>query len=194
MWLRLPHPFPCRTCRTGALVVGWAADRYGQRGETFGLISRGLTRLFERDLQRGSAVESASFVVGYRAAQCALPHRAPCPRYTADHAHHVRRRSVTCWGCRAARSDRPATSRWRCWPPPPSRSSAPSAVWNEPNLRWSHVWNTVLFVCACLFVVVQPVFTPLPRSVPRRTSLRRPLLPVTVCYCLLLSVTVCYCV
>ncbi len=48
-----------------ALAAGWGVDRYGNRGEQGELISRGLTRLFERDLERESAVESASFLIGY---------------------------------------------------------------------------------------------------------------------------------
>lgn len=48
-----------------ALAAGWAFDRYARAGETFGLIGRGLTRLFSRDLQRECAVESASFLLGY---------------------------------------------------------------------------------------------------------------------------------
>ena len=48
-----------------ALGLGWAFDRYARSGELFALIGRGLTRLFQRDLQRECAVESASFLVGY---------------------------------------------------------------------------------------------------------------------------------
>ena len=48
-----------------SLSLGWAFDRYARSGETFGLISRGLTRLFSRDLQRECTVESASFLLGY---------------------------------------------------------------------------------------------------------------------------------
>ena len=48
-----------------ALAAGWAFDRYARSGEIFGLIGRGLTRLFQRDLQRECAVESASFLLGY---------------------------------------------------------------------------------------------------------------------------------
>jgi len=43
----------------------WAVDRYTQGGEYVALISRGLSRLFERDLARESTVESASFLTGY---------------------------------------------------------------------------------------------------------------------------------
>ena len=41
------------------------ARRYTQRGEFGDAISRGLSRVFERDLQREVTVESASFLVGY---------------------------------------------------------------------------------------------------------------------------------
>jgi hypothetical protein len=50
-----------------AVLLGgaWGADRYARSGELFGLIGRGSTRLFSRDLIRESAVESASFLLGY---------------------------------------------------------------------------------------------------------------------------------
>ena len=53
----------------GLLIAGlaafWAFDRYTQQSSTFALLSRGLARLFQRDLQRECAVESASFLLGY---------------------------------------------------------------------------------------------------------------------------------
>lgn len=50
-----------------AVLLGgaWGADRYARSGELFGLIGRGWMRLFSRDLIRESAVESASFLLGY---------------------------------------------------------------------------------------------------------------------------------
>jgi hypothetical protein len=50
-----------------AVLLGgaWGADRYARSGELFGLIGRGSMRLFSRDLIRESAVESASFLLGY---------------------------------------------------------------------------------------------------------------------------------
>jgi len=47
------------------LAAGWAFDRYARSGELSGLVGRGLSRLFSRDLQRECTVESASFLVGY---------------------------------------------------------------------------------------------------------------------------------
>ncbi|KAL1526688.1 hypothetical protein AB1Y20_015390 [Prymnesium parvum] len=47
------------------LAAGWGVDRYTQQGRLFETVGRGLSRLFERDLQRESATESASFLVGY---------------------------------------------------------------------------------------------------------------------------------
>lgn len=44
---------------------GLAYDRYSGGGAAAALVGRGLSRLFERDLQRESEVESASFLVGY---------------------------------------------------------------------------------------------------------------------------------
>ena len=48
-----------------ALAAGWAFDRYARSGELFGIIGRGLTRLFQRDLQRECAVDSAAFLIAY---------------------------------------------------------------------------------------------------------------------------------
>jgi len=47
------------------LAAGWGVDRYTQRGSLAGLIGRGLSRLFDRDLQRESAAEASSFLLGY---------------------------------------------------------------------------------------------------------------------------------
>ena len=47
------------------LAGGWGYDRYSQRGEWAGVLTRGLSRLFERDLQRECTVESGSFLLGY---------------------------------------------------------------------------------------------------------------------------------
>ena len=49
----------------GLIAAAWGFDRYARSGELFALVSRGLTRLFSRDLQRECALESASFVAGY---------------------------------------------------------------------------------------------------------------------------------
>lgn len=50
-----------------AVLLGgaWGFDRYAQQGELAGVLARGLSRLFSRDLQRECAVESASFLLGY---------------------------------------------------------------------------------------------------------------------------------
>jgi len=50
-----------------AVLLGgaWGFDRYVQQGELAGVLARGLSRLFSRDLQRECAVESASFLLGY---------------------------------------------------------------------------------------------------------------------------------
>ena len=49
----------------GVLGAGWAYDRYEQRGEAASTVGRGVSRLFDRDLERECTTESASFVVGY---------------------------------------------------------------------------------------------------------------------------------
>jgi len=49
----------------GGLALSWGTDRYLLQGKIFGVIGRGLTRLFQRDLQRECASESASFLLGY---------------------------------------------------------------------------------------------------------------------------------
>lgn len=49
----------------GIGAAGWAADRYAARGQVFGLIGKGLSRIFLSDLQRECAVESASLLLGY---------------------------------------------------------------------------------------------------------------------------------
>lgn len=47
------------------LAGGWGYDRYAQQGEWAALLTRGLARLFERDLQRECTVEAGSFLIGY---------------------------------------------------------------------------------------------------------------------------------
>lgn len=47
------------------LIAGWAGDRYANQGAVSDLIGRGVSRLFSRDVQRESSVESASFLIGY---------------------------------------------------------------------------------------------------------------------------------
>ena len=48
-----------------ALTSGWYADRYGNKGEVFETIGRGIGRFMNRDLGAECRVESASFLVGY---------------------------------------------------------------------------------------------------------------------------------
>jgi len=47
------------------LAASWGVDRYTQQGRFSGVVSRGLSRLFERDIQRECAAESSSFLLGY---------------------------------------------------------------------------------------------------------------------------------
>jgi len=63
----LPGDFgaPPAQLALAALTAAWAADRYTNNGKTCGIVSRGLSRLFERDIQRECAAESASFLIGY---------------------------------------------------------------------------------------------------------------------------------
>lgn len=49
----------------GGFLAFWGLDRYALEGNNFQMLGTGLTRLFQRDLKRECAVESASFLLGY---------------------------------------------------------------------------------------------------------------------------------
>jgi hypothetical protein len=125
---------PLQLVLPGLLAV-WGYDRYTSSGRASDSVGRGLTKLFEKDLQRESAVESASFLVGYLlglpcctfaptaykplemlSQVCRCPHGiAPCA-----HTHNAHRRACThthTWAHRThARRRRTASRRRSRWP------------------------------------------------------------------------------
>jgi len=58
-------PAPPLQAVLAGLLAGFAYDRYSLAGSALATLSRGFSRLFERDLQRECTAESASFLVGY---------------------------------------------------------------------------------------------------------------------------------
>jgi len=61
----LPVAAPPLWLLAGGITALGAGDRYLQSGEAARFLGRGFSRLFDKDLQREAALESASFLVGY---------------------------------------------------------------------------------------------------------------------------------